>query len=86
MHVSVESTAVEWVFVVADAGPGVPPQALDRLFDPFFRVESSRSKRTGGLGLGLMLCRQIAEAHGGRITASNQPEGGLIARLFLPKK
>lgn len=86
VRVSVDASADEWAIEVADRGPGVPPEALDRLFDPFFRVESSRSKRTGGLGLGLMLCRQIAEAHGGRITAANRPEGGLIVRLCLPKK
>ena len=86
VRVSVDASADAWSIEVADSGPGVPPEALDRLFDPFFRVESSRSKRTGGLGLGLMLCRQIAEAHGGRITAANRSGGGLIVRLFLPKR
>ncbi len=69
---------------VSDRGPGVAAESLDRLFDPFFREETSRSRRTGGLGLGLMLCRQIAEAHGGHITARNRPDGGLAVRLELP--
>ena len=72
-----------WV-EVADRGPGVAAESLDRLFDPFFREETSRSRRTGGLGLGLMLCRQIAEAHGGHITARNRPGGGLAVRLEVP--
>jgi signal transduction histidine kinase len=83
-RLSVEAGEHDWVIVVADEGHGVPSAALDRLFDPFFRVESSRSRRTGGLGLGLMLCRQIAEAHGGRITAANRREGGLIVKVTLP--
>lgn len=70
--------------VVADRGPGVPHEALDRLFDPFFRAEQSRSRSTGGLGLGLMLVRQIAEAHGGRVAARNRPGGGLEVELVLP--
>lgn len=76
----------EVVLTVADNGPGVPEDAIDRLFDPFFRVEGSRSKRTGGLGLGLMLCRQIADAHGGRITAANREGGGLRVQLALPSR
>ena len=74
-----------WV-EVADRGPGVAPESLDRLFDPFFREETSRSRRTGGLGLGLMLCRQIAEAHGGHITARNRVGGGLVVRLVVPSE
>ncbi len=69
---------------VADRGPGVPEDALPRLFDPFFRTEQSRSRSTGGLGLGLMLVRQIAEAHGGRVSARNRDGGGLVVELLLP--
>ncbi|RME22185.1 MAG: sensor histidine kinase [Deltaproteobacteria bacterium] len=70
--------------VVADRGPGVPDDALARLFDPFFRAEQSRSRSTGGLGLGLMLVRQVAEAHGGRVAARNRSGGGLEVELVLP--
>jgi signal transduction histidine kinase len=70
--------------VVEDDGPGVPAEALDRLFTPFYRVDPSRSRETGGLGLGLMLVRQIVEAHGGTVAAESRPEGGLRFRIELP--
>jgi signal transduction histidine kinase len=69
---------------VEDDGPGAPPEDLPHLFDPFFRSEQSRSRATGGLGLGLMLVRQIVEAHGGAVTAVNRPGGGLRVTLTLP--
>ncbi|MBN2798200.1 MAG: HAMP domain-containing histidine kinase [Deltaproteobacteria bacterium] len=72
------------VLVVEDRGPGVSPESLPHLFDPFFREERSRSRATGGLGLGLMLVRQIAEAHGGGVTAVNRVGGGLRVSLELP--
>ena len=86
IHITGRTRGEESTLEVADDGPGVPPEALDRLFDPFFRAESSRSRRTGGLGLGLMLCRQIAEAHGGRIVARNREGGGLALLLTLPTR
>ncbi|MCB9763468.1 MAG: HAMP domain-containing histidine kinase [Alphaproteobacteria bacterium] len=69
---------------VADQGPGVPEEALPRLFEPFFRAEGSRAKATGGLGLGLMIVRQVLELHGGTATAWNRPGGGLAVKLSLP--
>lgn len=57
---------------VVDSGPGVPEPDLERIFEPFFRVDRSRSRRTGGYGLGLSLCRRIAEAHGGTISVANR--------------
>jgi signal transduction histidine kinase len=71
--------------VVEDDGPGVPEEALPQLFDPFFRVDPSRSRSTGGLGLGLMLVRQVVEAHEGRVEARNRPGGGLSVFVRLPK-
>lgn len=76
----------EVLLVVADRGPGVPDDALDRLFDPFFRAEGSRSRRTGGLGLGLMLVRQVVEAHGGRVRAHHRDGGGLEIACHLPRR
>lgn len=70
--------------VIADRGPGVSPAALSKLFDPFYRTESSRSRTTGGLGLGLMLVRQIVHAHGGEIEAANRSNGGLTISIWLP--
>jgi two-component system sensor histidine kinase BaeS len=67
-----------------DSAPGVPPEALPRLFERFFRVEASRSRANGGAGLGLALCRSIADAHGGDIRADHSPLGGLRVRVTLP--
>lgn len=70
---------------VADHGPGVPPECLSRLFDPFYRVDSSRTRQTGGAGLGLAITRSCVEASGGQVTAQNRPEGGLEVILTLPR-
>ena len=70
--------------VVEDDGPGVPADAVEKLFTPFYRVDPSRSRETGGLGLGLMLVRQIVEAHGGTIVAEPRPAGGLRFQIDLP--
>jgi len=63
--------------IVEDEGPGVPPEALARLFEPFFRVDTSRDRKTGGSGLGGMIVRQVVELHGGSVRAENRAEGGL---------
>ncbi len=68
-----------------DTGPGVPPEALPRLFDRLYRVEGSRSRDTGGAGLGLAICRNIVDAHGGSITARQAPKGGLWIHIELPQ-
>jgi two-component system sensor histidine kinase BaeS len=71
---------VDW----EDSSPGVPPEALPRLFERLFRVEGSRSRERGGSGLGLAICRSIAEAHGGSIVARPSELGGLRVILRLP--
>jgi signal transduction histidine kinase len=71
---------------VADDGPGIPEEMLERVFEPFYRLESSRSRDTGGAGLGLSIARDVAQAHGGSLTLRNRPEGGLIAELRLPRR
>jgi signal transduction histidine kinase len=68
-----------------DTPPGVPPEMLPRLFERFFRVDGSRSRRSGGSGIGLALCRSLAEAHGGSITAEASPLGGLRVLVHLPR-
>jgi signal transduction histidine kinase len=70
---------------IRDAGPGIPGAELARVFDPFYRVETSRSRESGGTGLGLTIARNIAEQHGGSISLANHPEGGLEATLMLPE-
>ncbi|MDE3121373.1 MAG: HAMP domain-containing protein [Paracoccaceae bacterium] len=69
---------------VEDEGPGIPPESLERVFDPFVRLETSRSRETGGIGLGLSIARTIVLAHGGQIALENRPEGGLRAIVRLP--
>jgi len=82
-NLSVEDGAA-LVIRVRDRGPGIPVEALDQVFEPFFRLESSRNRDTGGTGLGLSIARDIAQAHGGTLTLSNI-EGGLEATLTLPR-
>jgi len=72
------------VIRVRDDGPGIPSEALEQVFEPFFRVESSRSRDTGGTGLGLSIARDIAQAHGGSLALRNL-EPGLEAILTLPR-
>jgi two-component system sensor histidine kinase BaeS len=67
-----------------DTAPGVPPDTLPHLFDRLYRVEGSRSRNTGGAGLGLAIAKNIAEAHGGDIEALPSPTGGLWIRVRLP--
>ena len=57
---------------------------LERVFEPFYRVEASRNRETGGTGLGLPIARDIVRAHGGDVTLANRPEGGLLARATVP--
>jgi signal transduction histidine kinase len=78
------------VIRVRDDGPGIPPAALEQVFEPFFRLESSRSRDTGGTGLGLTIARDVAQAHGGTLVLHNlsehgPPERGLEAVLTLPR-
>jgi signal transduction histidine kinase len=69
---------------VVDDGPGIPEEDLGVIFDPFFRVDRSRSRKTGGYGLGLSICKRIVEAHGGRIEATNNPVRGACFTLTFP--
>jgi signal transduction histidine kinase len=70
--------------VIRDEGPGIPQAKLDAVFSPFVRLEGSRSRETGGLGLGLAIARTIARAAGGDINLANRPGGGLETQLSLP--
>ena len=76
------SRAIE--IAVDDDGPGIPPSELARVLEPFYRVEESRSRDTGGVGLGLAIAQSIVQAHGGVLTLSNRPTGGLRATITLP--
>jgi signal transduction histidine kinase len=82
--IDVAEEAGRVVVRVFDEGPGIPEAELERAFEPFFRGDASRSRETGGFGLGLGIARNIARAHGGELTLKNRPEGGLAATLTLP--
>jgi two-component system, OmpR family, sensor histidine kinase BaeS len=84
LQIALQSADGVVVVDVKDSAPGVPPSELERLFERLYRVESSRNRSTGGAGLGLTICRNIVEAHGGSITAESSPLGGLWIRIKLP--
>ena len=69
---------------VTDCGPGVPKDALEKIFHPFYRLDDSRGRQTGGVGLGLSITERAVRSHGGRVAASNRPEGGLTLEIFIP--
>jgi signal transduction histidine kinase len=71
--------------VIDDDGPGIPEADLERVFDPFVRLEASRSRETGGAGLGLAIARSIVRAHGGDVRLANRLQGGLRAVVTLPR-
>ncbi|HYX73406.1 MAG TPA: HAMP domain-containing sensor histidine kinase [Steroidobacteraceae bacterium] len=71
---------------VRDHGPGIPEAELERVFEPFYRLESSRNRDSGGTGLGLSIARDIAQAHGGSLRLANAAGGGLEATLRLPRR
>jgi len=72
------------VVTIDDDGPGIPPSELERVFAPFYRVEGSRNRDTGGTGLGLAVARSALRAHGGDVQLSNREGGGLRATVTLP--
>jgi signal transduction histidine kinase len=81
LSVSADSITVS----VDDDGPGLPEEELERVFLPFYRVEQSRSRDTGGVGLGLAVARTVFRAHGGDVRLATRPEGGLRASVILPR-
>src|SRR5690606_13195012 len=69
---------------VCDDGPGIPREALDRIFERFYRVDAARSREQGGTGLGLSIVKHIVHAHGGEVRAESEPGKGATFRLRLP--
>jgi signal transduction histidine kinase len=84
-ELAVEDNAKALTLYVRDRGPGIPADQLDQVFEPFFRLESSRNRGTGGTGLGLSIARNIAQSMGGEISLRNREDGGLEATLTLPR-
>src|SRR3984957_8414589 len=78
------SNGAEAVVSVADCGSGVPPDALEKLFQPFYRLDDDRGRQTGGVGLGLAITERAVRFHGGHVAAFNKAEGGLLVEIHLP--
>ncbi|MDB5691631.1 MAG: hypothetical protein JWO81_694 [Alphaproteobacteria bacterium] len=86
VRVSVRAEGGNVLIEVRDSGPGLPGEELARVTDPFHRLESSRSRETGGAGLGLAIAKAVAENHGGALRLANAEGGGLSATLAFPAR
>jgi two-component system, OmpR family, sensor histidine kinase BaeS len=84
--VSTLSTKSDVVLSIADTGIGIGPEHLPHIFERFYRVDKARSRKDGGIGLGLAICRSIVEAHGGQIDVTSSGEGGTLFEVHLPKR
>ena len=82
--IAVEERGNELLVRIADDGPGIPEAELERVMEPYYRVESSRDRATGGTGLGLSIARDIAQGHGGQLSLRNRTGGGLEVMLSIP--
>lgn len=83
-HVALQTSEHRAQITIDDEGPGIPEEDLARVFQPFYRVEASRSRETGGIGLGLAIALSIVQAHRGELMLANRREGGLRATVVLP--
>ena len=84
-RIRIEDDAGTLRLIVEDDGPGIPPAELARVTEPYYRPDASRSRETGGVGLGLSIVKDIALLHGGELLLANRPQGGLCATLVLPR-
>jgi two-component system sensor histidine kinase CpxA len=86
VEVSLQEVQGQVEIKIADRGPGVPEEALEKLFDPFYRVADARDRESGGTGIGLAIAERAVKLHKGRITALNRPGGGLAVEIMLPSE
>jgi signal transduction histidine kinase len=82
---AIHSTASGIEITVDDEGPGIPEAELSRVFEPFYRLEESRNRETGGVGLGLAIAQSIVHAHGGELRLANRADAGVRASIKLPR-
>jgi signal transduction histidine kinase len=83
VEISMEFRHPCWMIQIRDHGVGIPEDELPYIFEPFYRVDKSRSKDTGGYGLGLSLCKTVMEAHQGKIEVESSPDRGTAVSLFF---
>ena len=83
MKINLDCSPSRQAITVRDNGSGIPNDSTEQIFDRFYRIDNSRSRAEGGTGLGLAIARQLAEAQGGELTASNHPDGGAIFELVF---
>jgi signal transduction histidine kinase len=84
-EIRLERTPPEYRIIIDDLGGGIPESEFDNVFRPFYRMEASRNRESGGAGLGLAIARNVVRSHGGDITLKNRPEGGLRVTVILPR-
>jgi protein-histidine pros-kinase len=84
--IKLDDSGDKLVISIHDAGAGIPEDQLEAVFAPFYRLDQSRNRHTGGVGLGLSIARDIAQKLGGTLALTNAPEGGLVAILALPRR
>ncbi|BAN47963.1 hypothetical protein PCA10_22310 [Metapseudomonas resinovorans NBRC 106553] len=85
-HIHLEDSPTQVIVEVRDQGPGIPEAMLDAVFEPFYRLEGSRNRNSGGIGLGLTIAREAARRQGGDLQLLAPEGGGLLARLTLPRR
>lgn len=83
-RIALRATTDQVTVSIDDDGPGIPDDQLERVFQPFYRIENSRSRETGGVGLGLAVVRSIVRGHGGDVTLANRDEDGFTVTVTLP--
>jgi signal transduction histidine kinase len=84
-HATLTATSETAEIRIDDTGPGIPKNELPRVTQPFYRLEDSRNRHTGGMGLGLAIASSVIEAHGGELRLANRETGGLSASIVLPR-
>ena len=83
---SAKQTGDQVELSVQDSGPGLPPEDIDRIFERFYRADSSRQREDGGSGLGLAIAKSIVQAHNGQLSAESEAGKGLKITIALPSK
>jgi protein-histidine pros-kinase len=86
VEIELAETPEAYRILIRDHGPGLPAEERERVFEPFYRTETSRNRETGGTGLGLAITRNLLHVQHGSVTLDNHPEGGLVATVSLPRK